>query len=119
MVCTHFLLYIFSKYLSYCKYLAVEYLIVGCDCSASIAKFPTLHSIAYPLPVYQCYTHICVKIYAHICTKNPTAKYLLNFKLILYIYILIITTNFNVHSTKNKIIYLKYIISTFLVICCI
>ena len=30
-----------------------RYLVVGCDCSASIAKFHTLHSIAYPLSLHR------------------------------------------------------------------
>ena len=53
------------------------------------------------------------------CSRNPLSGPLLFIynNIYLYIYILIITTNFNVLSIlKNKIIYLKYIISTFLVI---
>ena len=35
------------------------YLVVGCDCSASIVKCHTLHSIAYPLShyIYDSNTH--------------------------------------------------------------
>ena len=41
--------------------------LLGCNCSASISKYHTLHSISYPLYLHQWYTYVYVYLYLYAC----------------------------------------------------